>query len=62
MWPGPMALRGLGPNFGQKDWAHGLHCKVEVHGPNGPRDLMPYIYIHLISPCFERCSKHYTYS
>ena len=42
MWPGPMALTGLGPNYGQKDWARGLHCKVEVQGPNGPRDPMSY--------------------
>ena len=43
MWPGPMASTGLGPNFGQKDWARGLHCKVEVQGPNGPGYHLLYI-------------------
>ena len=35
---GPMASAGLGPNFKQRGWNHGPHCKVEVYGPSGPRD------------------------
>ena len=46
MDPGPMASTGLGPRFGQRDWNHGSHCRVEVHGPSGPRD--PYIYFFTI--------------
>jgi len=38
----PMALVGLGPSFGQRDWTRRPHYKVEVQGPNGPRDPMPY--------------------
>ena len=37
-----MALVGLGPSFGQRDWTRRPHCKVEVQGPNGPRDPMSY--------------------
>ena len=37
-----MVSVGLGPNFEQRDWDHGPHCKVEAQGPNGPRDPMPY--------------------
>ena len=38
-----MASAGLGPSFGQRDWACGPHCKVETQGPNGPGDPMSYI-------------------
>ena len=38
MDPGPMASVGLGPSFGQRDWYHGPHGRVEVHGPSGPGD------------------------
>ena len=37
-----MASAGLGPSFGQRDWACGPHYKVETQGPNGPGDPMPY--------------------
>ena len=43
MWPRPMALAGLRPSFGQRDWARGPQCKVEVQGPNGSGDPMSYI-------------------
>ena len=42
MRSGPMASAGLGPSFGQRDWACGPHYKVETQGPNGPGDPMPY--------------------
>ena len=38
MDPRPVASAGLGPNFGQRGWNHGPHCRVEVHGPSRPRD------------------------
>ena len=38
-----MASTGLGPSFGQRDWACGQHCKVEAQGLNGPGDPMSYI-------------------
>ena len=38
-----MALAGLRPSFGQRGWGHGPHCRVEVQGPSGLGDPVPYI-------------------
>ena len=45
--PGPRPTgppTGLRPKFEQRDWDHGPHRKVDVQGPNGHGDLVPYRY------------------
>ena len=55
MWPGPMALAGLGPSFGQRDWACRPQCKVEVQDPNGSGDPMSYILFFNLFNFFWFC-------
>jgi len=37
-----MALAVLGSSFERRGWGHGPHCMVEVQGPSGPGDPVPY--------------------